>query len=144
MNSDNSSIGVLSPIRPGKHFIFHSRKGSGAHFLPFCRAGSVDMAAQFGNVLKYTAERAEKGGVEAPRSITLSTPIRRRLEALLIFLRRDYHHKKIKKKFIVSLRLRGVLRSNGVQAQKTKITKLQCMVWGGFRLFSLGDVSKIQ
>ena len=33
------------------------------------------MAAQFGNALKYTAKRAEKGGVQAPRSITLSTPI---------------------------------------------------------------------
>jgi hypothetical protein len=33
------------------------------------------MAAQFGNALKYTAKRAEKGGVKAPRSITLSTPI---------------------------------------------------------------------
>jgi hypothetical protein len=33
------------------------------------------MEARFGMALKYTAERAEKGGVEAPRSITLSTPI---------------------------------------------------------------------
>ena len=33
------------------------------------------MAAQFRNALEYTEKRAEKGGVEAPRSITLSTPI---------------------------------------------------------------------
>jgi hypothetical protein len=76
VNCDNNSIGVLSPTRPGKHFIFQSRKGCLAHFLPFCRAGSVfNMAAQFGNVPKYTAKSVEKGGVEAPRSITLSTPI---------------------------------------------------------------------
>jgi hypothetical protein len=76
VNSDNNSIGVLSPARPGMHFIFHSRKGTWAHFLPFCRAGSVfNMAAQFGNVPKYTPKSVEKGGVEAPRSITLSTPI---------------------------------------------------------------------
>ncbi len=77
VNSDNNSIGVLSPIRPGKHFIFHSRKGTLAQFLPFCRAGSVfNMVAQFGNVPKYTPKSVEKGSVEAPRSITLSTPIR--------------------------------------------------------------------
>jgi hypothetical protein len=70
LNGDNNSIGVLSPKRPGNLFIFHSRKST------FCRAGSAfNMAAQFGNDLKYTAKRAEKGGVEAPRSITLSTPI---------------------------------------------------------------------
>jgi hypothetical protein len=76
VNSDNNSIGVLSPIKPGKHFSLHSRKGTWAHFLAFCRAGPVlNMAAQFGNALKYTAKSVEKGGVEAPRSLTLSTPI---------------------------------------------------------------------
>ena len=73
VNGDNNSIGVLSPARPGMHFIFHSRKGPLARI---CRAGSVYyMAAQFGNALEYTEKRAEKGGVEAPRSMTLSTPI---------------------------------------------------------------------
>ena len=33
------------------------------------------MAAQFGKGPKNTNKTAEKGGVEAPRSITLSTPI---------------------------------------------------------------------
>ncbi len=76
VNGDNNSIVVLSATRPGKHLIFHSRKRPLAHFLPFCRAGSVfNVAAQFGNALRYTAKRAEKGGVEAPCSITLSTPI---------------------------------------------------------------------
>ncbi len=76
VNSDNNRIGVLRPTRPGKHFIFHSRKATFAHFLPFCRAGSVfNMAAQFRNALEYTAKSVEKGGVEAPRSLTLITPI---------------------------------------------------------------------
>jgi hypothetical protein len=68
VNSDNNSgsIGALRPIRPEKHFIFHSRKGTWAHFLPFCRADSVFnmLTAQFGNVLKYTAKSVEKGGVQ--------------------------------------------------------------------------------
>ena len=76
VSSDNNSIGVLSPKRPGKHFIFHLRKVSLAYFLPFCRAGSVfNMAAHFGNALEYTAKNVEKGGVEAPRSLTVSTPL---------------------------------------------------------------------
>ncbi len=33
------------------------------------------MAAQFGNALEYTRKTGEKSGVDAPRSITLSTPI---------------------------------------------------------------------
>jgi hypothetical protein len=76
LNGDNDSIGVLSSISPGKHLIFHSRKGTLAHVLPFCRAGSVfNMAAQFENPLEYTAQSVGKVGVEAPCSITLSTPI---------------------------------------------------------------------
>ncbi len=39
VNGDNNSIGVLSPTRSGKHLIFHSRKGTLAHFLPCSRAG---------------------------------------------------------------------------------------------------------
>ncbi len=73
VNSDNNSIGVLSPQRPGKHFILHYCKGALAQFLPFCRAGSVcNMAAQFGHALEYTTKRAEKDGVEAPRRVVVA------------------------------------------------------------------------
>ena len=49
-------------------------------------------------------------------------------EALLIFLRRDYHHKKIKKKFIVLERLKA---RNRVQSRKRrKTTKIQITMFG--------------
>ncbi len=76
MNIDNKSIGVLSSTRPGKYFILHSRKGTLAHFVPFCPTGSIfHTAAEFANARKYSAKNAEKGSVEAPRRIPLSTPI---------------------------------------------------------------------